>query len=164
MQPAGRIIIALLIAALLGALYWFWPVPLPQSTHIAAEKELVEAKALSGRLAEDLKREALTDRERHILERAGADWRRNPFEGERPAPPRQTSGTAPASTSSPYVYSGYMEVDKKRLAIISGMQYQVGDRLESGKYVVRSIEPEKVVVEDPGKRDQLILPFVGGRF
>ena len=55
-----------------------------------------------------------------------------------------------------------MEVDKKRLAIINGMQYQVGDRVESGKYVIRSIEPAKVVVEDPGKREQLILPFVGG--
>ncbi len=163
MQSAGRIIIALLIAALCGALYWFRPVALPQSTHIAAEKELIEAKALSAQLVEDLKREALSDRDLHVLERAGADWRRNPFEGQRTAPPRQTTGTAPASPSSAYVYSGYMEVDKKRLAIISGMQYQVGDRLESGKYVIRSIEPEKVVVEDPGKREQLVLPFVGVR-
>jgi hypothetical protein len=163
MQPAGRIIIALLIAALLGALYWLWPLSLPQSPNIAAKKELVEAKTLSAQLVENLKREALSDRERHILERAGADWRRNPFEGQRTAPPRQTTGTAPASPSSPYVYSGYMEVDKKRLAIINGMQYQVGDRVESGKYVIRSIEPEKVVVEDSGRREQLVLPFVGVR-
>jgi hypothetical protein len=163
MQSVGRIIIALLLAALLGTLYWLWPIALPQSTHNTADKELVETRALSARLAEELKREAISDGERYILERAGADWRRNPFEGQRTAPPRQATGTAPTSASSSYVYSGYMEVDKKRLAIISGMQYQVGDRLESGKYVVRSIEPEKVVVEDPGKREQLVLPFVGVR-
>ena len=89
----------------------------------------------------------------------------NPFEKPKTAaPPRNRPRSDPASPSVTYIYSGYVEVDKKRLAIINGMQYQVGDQLESGRYVVRSIEPEKVVVEDAGKREQLILPFVGGGF
>lgn len=164
MQNVERIILVLLIATLSGALYWSWPTPMPPTTPIAAEKELVEAKALTTRLAEEVKKDALSDRDRHLLEQAGADWRRNPFEGQRSASPRQATRTDPASPLSAYAYSGYMEVDKKRLAIISGMQYQVGDRLEYGKYVVRSIEPNRVVVEDIGKREQLTLPFVGGGF
>ncbi len=164
MGNTERIIIGLLIAILTGLLYWSWPVPWSPPPSVPAEKELVEAKALTARLAEEVNKEALSDRDRHILERAAADWRRNPFDAPRSAARRQTPATDPASPLSAYTYSGYMEVDKKRLAIISGMQYQVGDRLEYGKYVVRSIEPTKVVVEDIGKREQVTLPFVGGGF
>jgi len=50
------------------------------------------------------------------------------------------------------------------LAIINGMEYLEGEPMETGGYVVRSIDPEKVVLEDMGGRGQLAIPFTGEIF
>lgn len=162
MINAGRIVFILLIAIFLTGLYWSWSSRVPPDATTASQRDLDKVKGLSAHLAEELQRDTGNAWQRHALERAGADWRRSLFERPPSGAPHQAA-KAPSPLDA-YTYSGYMEVDKKRLAIISGMQYQVGDRLEYGKYVVRSIEPTKVVVEDIGKREQVTLPFVGGGF
>ncbi len=162
MVNAGKIVFILLIAVFLSGLYWSRSARVPPDTGTASQLDPGKVKELSGRLAEELQRDPLNSWQRHVLERAGADWQRSLFQQPPSATPHQAA-KAPSPLDA-YTYSGYMEVDKKRLAIISGMQYQVGDRLEYGKYVIRSIEPKQVVVEDTGKREQVTLPFVGGGF
>lgn len=164
MNKPRVMIFALLGIALSGTAYWFLPSFLPPSTHVASERQPGETKPPSAQLSEELKRDALTHKERYILERAAADWPRDPFEKPKAPVPREITAGKTATPAVTYVYSGYVEVDKKRLAIINGMQYQVGDQLESGRYAVRSIENEKVVLEHVGKSGVLILPFVGGGF
>ena len=47
-----------------------------------------------------------------------------------------------------------------RLAIISGMEYEIGDRLEPQGFVIRRILPNHVVVAPPGKQKKtMILPM-----
>jgi len=164
MQRLKGIIITLLGMTLLGAAYWLLSASLLPSTQITSEKQSGETKALSVQLSEVLKSNPLTDEERYIMERAAAEWPRDPFEKPRPSVSPETAPGKTAAPTSAYVYSGYVEVDKKKLAIINGTQYQVGDLLESGRYAIRSIESEKVVLENVGKQGVTILPFVGGGF
>lgn len=63
-----------------------------------------------------------------------------------------------------FSYTGYLDAGSRRLAIINGIEYMVGDQLDSGSLVVKSIDPEKVVLEDAGKRGQLTIPFTGEIF
>jgi hypothetical protein len=167
MDRLKGILVAFLLVALSGAAYWFIAAPPPQrqSTQVAPEKQPSETEDLSStQLLKELKKDSLIQRERYILERAASDWPRDLFERPRPSAPRETTTSTTATPAGSYRYSGYVEVDKKKLAIINGMQYQVGDQLESGKYAVRSIESEKVVLENVGKPGVVILPFVGGGF
>jgi hypothetical protein len=167
MKKREKMILAFMLVALLYAAYSLFSGPsTPESknTNVAAEKELANVKTLSTQLSEDLKKEALTDTERYILDRAEIEWGKDPFLQQKlSATPEGTKGPAGAKPGD-FAYSGFVEVGKKRLAIINGMEYQVGEQLESGGYIVKSIEPEQVLLEDTGKRGQITLPFTAEIF
>jgi hypothetical protein len=58
------------------------------------------------------------------------------------------------------IYTGFLRMDDKRLAIINGMEYEVGDSLEPGGFVIRSISAGRVVIAPPGKKKKTItLPM-----
>jgi hypothetical protein len=47
-----------------------------------------------------------------------------------------------------------------RLAIINGMEYEAGDQLEPGGFIIRRILPNHVEVVPPGKNKKtMILPM-----
>ena len=48
----------------------------------------------------------------------------------------------------------------KRLAILNGIEYEVGDRLEPGGLIVRNIHPNHVVIGPPDlKSKKVVLPM-----
>lgn len=162
MHKSIGLIVVLLGAVLSGASFWLLSAPVPQSSQSAPGKTSDDAKALTAQLSEELTRDTLSHKQRYILERAAADWPRDPFERPGPTASRETAPSTTPAPATSYAYSGYVEVDKKKLAIINGMQYQVGDPLESGRFAIRSIDSEKVVLEHVGKPGVVILPFLGG--
>jgi hypothetical protein len=163
MSKREKIILAVMLVALLIAAYILFSGPSSPTTNVASEKELANVKALSTQLTEEAKKHALTDIQKHVLERAAADWPRDPFlekKLSRTAEPGRAGGARP----SDYAYSGYVDVGNRRLAIINGMEYLVGDQLETGGYVIKSIDPEKVVLEDISGRGRITIPFTGEIF
>ena len=164
MSKREKIILAVMLVALLAGVFIFFSGPSHQETNVATEKELANVKALSTQLAADVKKDALTDSEKYVLERAEANWPRDPFLEKKLSPVPQMAGGASGARPTDFAYSGYIDVGNWRLAIINGLEYLVGDQLESGGYVVKSIDPEKVVLEDIGKRGQITIPFTGEIF
>jgi hypothetical protein len=165
MNKREKIILVVMLIALLGgaATYFSGPSTSIQSSGAANGIDLTNVKALSAQLIADVKKEALTDNERYVLDQAAADWSEDPFVVRSLTPLHQTgggSGMRPADFS----YSGYLDAGNRRLAIINGLEYMVGDQLEFGGLVVKNIDPEKVVLEDMGKRGQLTIPFTGEIF
>ena len=59
----------------------------------------------------------------------------------------------------PFTYSGYMEMGKKKTAIISGLEYAQGDELRDGEYLVRAIYPNRVILESKEGKREIILPL-----
>jgi hypothetical protein len=58
------------------------------------------------------------------------------------------------------IYSGFLQMGQKRLAIINGMEYETGDRLEPGGFLLKSISPTRVVIAPRGKKSKSIsLPM-----
>ena len=160
MSKREKIILAVVLVALLYAAYTFYPVPSSsQRTNVVAEKELDGVRALSTQLSDELKKDTLTDNERYILERATAEWSTDPFLEKKLSSALMPTRGAAGAQSNEFVYSGYLEVNQRRLAVINGMEYVVGEQLESGGYIVKSIDPEKVTLEDIGKGGQMTLPF-----
>jgi hypothetical protein len=159
MNKREKIILSAMLVALLFAAYSFLSTSSSQKTDVASEKELASVKALTTQIAEDLKKDSLTDTDKCILGRAEAEWATDPFLEKRlTSTPEPARGAGGAQTGD-FIYSGYLEAGKKRLAVINGMEYQAGEQLEAGGYIVKSIDPEKVVLEDVGKGGQITLPF-----
>lgn len=65
---------------------------------------------------------------------------------------------------SEYKYNGYMDVDGKIFAIINGMEYTVGEELESSGFFIKSINRSFVVIEHADDVGQRVVtrkvPFV----
>ena len=57
-------------------------------------------------------------------------------------------------------YSGYLEMGDRRIAIISGMEYQTGDLIDPGGYVVRAIHPTKIILELKKNKQTITLPII----
>ena len=54
-------------------------------------------------------------------------------------------------------YSGFLEIGSKRLAIINGMEYEAGDRVNPGAFSVKTILPGKVIMTS--SQGEVVLPL-----
>jgi hypothetical protein len=164
MKKREKIILAVMGVALLGAAYILLSDRSSPQTNVVTEQNLASVKAFSAQLTEDLKKDILTGPDRYVLERAEAEWASDPFLAKKLSSAVETAGGAVGGEPANFAYSGYLEAGRKRLAIINGMEYQVGEQLEPGGYIVLSIDPERVILEDIGKHGQITLPFTGEIF
>ena len=68
-------------------------------------------------------------------------------------------GGGAAAPKIEFVYSGYLEVDRKRMAIINGMEYREGEGLDIKGYVLKSVSPSSVVIENRGTGATINVPL-----
>ena len=95
----------------------------------------------------------------YVLNKAQIDWKQDPLVQLEAKKVKVDTGPDPVLDSR-VQYTGYLEMGDTRLAIINGMEYEIGDRLEPGGFVIRRILPNHVVVAPPGKKKKtLILPM-----
>jgi len=96
---------------------------------------------------------------KYVAKRAEEDWGDDPF-----ASSRIVAGTvavaAGAEKELRFTYSGYLEIGKKKIAVINGVDYQRGDELEVGDFRVVRIYPSKVLLVDARKGKTITVPFI----
>jgi hypothetical protein len=84
----------------------------------------------------------------YIIERAEADWKSNPFLDSHLYKEwlarEQTLDTS--KIAAKIIYSGYVDSGKKKMAIINGMEYSEGEKLEIEGYVLKNIKPAKIKI------------------
>jgi hypothetical protein len=98
-----------------------------------------------------------------IIRKAEAGWKQDPFMVIRKAapPPSETRASKEAARAMPNLaYSGFLEIGPKRLAIINGMEYEAGDRVDSGAFSIKTILPNKVIMTS--SQGELVLPLQEG--
>ena len=100
-----------------------------------------------------------------IFSRAEREWTQDPFLDSRAYKSwSQVKVTAKeAGAAAPkieFVYSGYLEVDRKRMAIINGMEYREGEGLDTKGYVLKSVSPSNVVIENRGIGATVNVPLL----
>ncbi len=95
----------------------------------------------------------------YVLQKAQNIWKQDPL--VQLETQKVEVDTGPESVKDTRVqYTGFLEMGDTRLAIISGMEYEIGDRLDPGGFVIRRILPSHVVVAPPGKKKKtMILPM-----
>jgi hypothetical protein len=86
----------------------------------------------------------------YVIGRAEVDWKNNPFL-ERNLYKEWVAKDEPAGVNkiaAKIVYSGYVDSGKNKMAIINGMEYGEGDKLEIDGYVLKKITPVKIKLEN----------------
>ena len=97
----------------------------------------------------------------YIITRAATEWDRKPFLVSKQ--PLET-GTSPVEADGqdqavPFSYTGYIKAGDKTLAVISGMEYEIGEILEPGEYLIKDISLAQVIIEKSDDKTAVILPM-----
>ena len=133
---------------------------------INATKELENLNPFITKVAEASKA-GLSNQDKYIIQLAKAEWKQDPLISaelkDRPESEIQKAKqVAPVSIPDLSIaYTGFMQMGDIKFAIINGVEYATGDRLDQGDYILRSITPSRVVIVStgPGKK-RYIFPLV----
>jgi hypothetical protein len=87
-----------------------------------------------------------TKRIRYRIEKAEAAWENDPFEVLAVTEAGLTDESQGAQAALDLHYSGYIKAGSKAMAVINGMEYNVGDLLLDSGYMVAGIFPDRVVL------------------
>ena len=108
-------------------------------------------------MADSLSKKNLLEASSYIIARARDDWSNTPF-----LPSSMLTKSDRVETSAlakNLTYSGYMKMGDNNLAIINGIEYEAGDELDHGGYIVKNIFPTRVVIGPAGEKNSIILPL-----
>jgi hypothetical protein len=159
MSKREKILIALmLLAAIYGIYAWFLSSP----QQAATLNDDNEQKGLNAFIINVVQKATtgLSKNQAYVLQKAGAKWKRDPLIQIEPKTSGQDENSQQSVLTSKIMYTGFLRMGDKRLAIINGMEYEVGEILEPGGFTIRSISPSRVVIAPPGrKKKTLILPM-----
>lgn len=128
-------------------------------------QKTAELKTFVTDLTEGLGKDSSKNLGTLIFSRAEREWTQDPFLDSRAYKSwTQVKLTAKeAGAAAPkieFVYSGYLEADWKRMAIINGMEYREGEGLDTKGYVLKSVSPSSVVIENRGIGATVNVPLL----
>jgi hypothetical protein len=119
---------------------------------VSATKQLENLNAFITKVAE-ASQAGLSKEDKYIISRAESAWKQDPLTTveltDRPEDELKRQQQQVIQTTGPQLdvsYTGFMQMGDKKFAIIDGFEYAVGDELERGGFIVRSINPRQVVV------------------
>lgn len=126
----------------------------------SADTELQTLNAFITKVADKTK-QGLTPKQAYIFEKAETEWRQDPLLQIQPKPSKEEAAERqPLVLNSKLMYTGFLQMGNKRLAIINDLEYEVGDRLEPGGLILRNIHPNHVVIgSSVQKNKKVILPM-----
>jgi hypothetical protein len=108
-------------------------------------------------IAGDLMKNPLNLADAYIVGRAEADWGKSPF-WEKDSYREWASKDDAKTKDDPaakIMYSGYVDAGKKKMAVINGVEYSVGEKLEIEGYVLKKITATKVVLSNKNRGSEL---------
>jgi len=134
----------------------------PGQVPINPTKELESLNPFITKVAEASKA-GLSNEDKYIIKLAKAEWKQDPLISvelkDRPESDIKKPKPVPVSTPDlKMAYTGFMQMGDIKFAIINGLEYATGDRLEQGDYILRSITPSRVVIVStgPGKESHTL--------
>jgi len=160
MPKREKIIVALmLLSVVYGAYSLFIEPSLKKSKETASKKSTATLDGLVAEIAESIAGRGSSENGAYVLAQAEADWGKDPFLqtewGLRDIGDEAFPDTA--TLASQFVYSGYLKMGGRGIAIINGMEYEVGEAIDEAGYKIKQISASKVVLEITGSGKDFVL-------
>ena len=164
MTTREKIIVALMVLAVAyGGYALFFEKP-PGPKTLQTQAGLDSLNKFITQIAETTK-SGLSEGDAYVIQEAESQWYQDPMvtintKTESEVKEKQEEVQAPPPGVK-IVYSGYLQMGDKSLAIVNGMEYEAGDELIQGGYVIRNISPSRVVLATtPDGKRTLVVPLV----
>ncbi len=109
----------------------------------------------------ELTKESLSDIDSYIIEKAPKQWDKDPLlssDSEFQFKAEDTEADVSALKVN-IKYTGYLNMGVKNLAILNGLEYEEGEELEKGGFIIRKIYPERVIIVIKGKQEEIAIPL-----
>jgi len=162
MSKREKIILAITLLVGLYGFYSFIGTAAVKSKPKDAAKAVNDLTGFMTDITQTITGQTNTESDDYILKLASDEWQRMPF--VEPDSTSASSATAPGRTDSEtaagvvtLVYSGYLALGKKQLAIINGIEYEVGEQLAETDYVVQQITPRQVLITSADGKNGMTL-------
>lgn len=148
MKTREKIIILLAIAAIIYGIYILFFAASPRLTANHTDKNAEETKTMVLDLVKGLTKDDTSKRDIYIITSAAAKWVREPFltSEHRLVSGKGEANESAAPTTIDLLYTGFLQAGDKRLAVINGMEYEMGEHIDAGNYTVKNITPKQTVV------------------
>lgn len=159
MSKRERMILGSAAAAVIWGVCALLPSPAKGSQPPAANARMTAVKEFIAGLGALIKENSPPDKIEYAIRAAEADWGGDPFSethGEAAAIPGEKSAEG-------FDYSGYLEMNNRRLAVIDGVEYEAGDVIEGDGFKVKNILPHMVVVESIAEGKEIKINLHGTR-
>jgi hypothetical protein len=158
-----KIILGVMTIAILYAAFDYLA---PQKTNHGSDKTLktAELNTFVTDLTAGLGKDTSKTLGALIFSRAEKEWTQDPFlsgkafksRAEAKPPDKEARAVAPKIE---FVYAGYLEVDRKRMAIINGVEYREGEAMDVKGFMLKTVSPTRVVIENRATRTLLNVPL-----
>ena len=164
MGAREKILVGLMVLAVLyGAFELLIGPPEKSGPDEKSGQEIESARKMAEKIDTRIDRAQLTAIQKNTLKLAAQQWERDPFY----VLPEEKSLAANDSGSrgnfGSLKYTGYLEVGDRKMAIINGVEYRMGERLEKGSGVVKQITPGRVIIESERTGERSAVPYSESR-
>ena len=173
MTKRERVILVMMtVVVVYGAYALFFSSP-PKGTSKSAGSRSSEINKLITELSVGLTKEGPTATDTYIIERAESKWVKDPFfekkitvvKEKQKAPEVEAAVEAEKTEVEvlpevTFSYSGYLQMGDRKIAIIDGMEYKIGEEIGPGGFFIRAIYPNKIVLGIKGKEEEITVPLV----
>lgn len=150
----------MVLAVVYGIYEFFFRSTAPEPEE-SAQIQVQQTREFTSGLSQTLDNLRLSPRESLVLEALDFQGRTNPFYGwpygEPPVEEEPEEDQEEVDVS--LVYQGYIEMDRARLAVINGREYQAGDVLPEQGLKIVNIQPDQVVLEFQSDKRRITLFF-----
>jgi hypothetical protein len=146
-----KIILGIMAIAILYAAVDFM-LPKKKIAMIDTRRETEELNTFVTTLAAGMGKDSARNLGPLIFSRAERNWTQDPFLEDKSfrawvqvKKPAKEGAPAPKIE---FTYTGYLEMDRKRIAIINGVEYKEGEPLDIKGFVLKSVSPARVLIEN----------------
>ncbi|MFO7803408.1 MAG: hypothetical protein R6V55_14050 [Desulfovermiculus sp.] len=172
MAKREKILVGLMVIALAYAAFEliYFLVDDSSPTRKEAQVEPGQAHELAARTSQALEQVEMEEVQRHVLEAAADQWSQSPFAPKPESLSEDKEQASDADTEKEqedlpeFNYTGYLEMGQTRMAVINGLEYQVGEKLEQENYVLVSIQPEMVILQSLDSGAEITVSYQGKSF
>jgi hypothetical protein len=119
-----------------------------------AQAQNIDIKTLLAEMSQYAKKDGSVDNILYTMSRADLTWPRDPFLYEDLASAASVEGQ-----KTKFNYTGFVMLGPKRLAIVNGIEYQIGETIAGADFTVKAINPNDVVLENLVNRSRLSIPI-----
>jgi hypothetical protein len=158
LKKREKIILAVTGVVILFAMYYYFFAGPSVPTVAVKSGSSADSAKMMAEIANNMKKEDTTEPDSYVIARAESSWEADPFfKGVLVSAKDKPAG---AAKGPEIVYSGYVDLGVKRIAVINGNPYEIGDKLElTGAYYVKQIDSTRVVIVDREQSTNITIPL-----